>query len=72
MEKENGGYISKEQRQVIQDEMECQQYVKMDEIDTENCLNILVTAYFLQLYWVYEKVWQNYFRYNFSRVINSC
>ena len=52
--------------------MECQQYVKMDDIDTENCLIILVTAYFLQLYWVYEKVWDNYFRYNFSRVINSC
>jgi DNA topoisomerase-2 len=43
---------------------------KMDEIDINNCLNILVTSYFLQLEWVYEKVWHYYFIKNFSIIIN--
>ena len=47
-------------------------YDKMDEITNDNCLNILVTSYFLQLTWVYEKVWKYYFARNFSEVINSC
>jgi len=44
----------------------------MDDIDNDNCLNILVTSYFLQLRWVYEKVWNYYFSRNYSEVINSC
>lgn len=44
----------------------------MDDIDNDNCLNILVTSYFLQLTWVYEKVWNYYFTRNFSEVINQC
>lgn len=44
----------------------------MDEIDNDNCLNILVTSYFLQLEWVYDKVWNYYFSRNFSEVINQC
>ena len=44
----------------------------MDEIDINNCLNILVTSYFLQLEWVYEKVWRYYFIKNFSIIINQC
>ena len=44
----------------------------MDDIDNSNCLNILVTAYFLQLSWVYTKVWDYYFSRNFSEVINAC
>ena len=47
-------------------------FEKMKELKTENCLNILVTSYFLQLYWVYEKVWQVYFVDHFAEVINGC
>lgn len=47
-------------------------YDKMDEVNNENCLNILVTSYFLQLNWVYDKVWNFYFERNFSEVINNC
>ena len=47
-------------------------YTKMDGINLENCLNVLVTSYFLQLFWVYEKVWQVYFMKNFAEVINNC
>ena len=32
----------------------------------------MVTAYFLQLFWAYEKVWDYYFKRNFSEVVNSC
>lgn len=31
------------------------------EIDTENCLNKLVTSHFLQIWWIYEAVWEHYF-----------
>ena len=44
----------------------------MDQIDFDNCLNILVTAYFLQLFWAYDKVWTYYFKRNFSEVVNQC
>ena len=54
------------------DELDSGLYDKMDEISNENCLNVLVTSYFLQLTWVYEKVWKYYFARNFSEVINSC
>jgi hypothetical protein len=71
VERDNGG-ITQAQRGLIEDDMEQQLHAKMDEIDVENCLNILVTAYFLQLFWVYEKVWAYYFKRNFSDVVNSC
>ena len=43
------------------DQTDSNLYEKMDEITNENCLNIMVTAYFLQLQWVYRKVWEYYF-----------
>jgi len=44
----------------------------MGEVNNENCLNIIVTSYFLQLGWVYTKVWESYFSDNFADVINQC
>jgi hypothetical protein len=44
----------------------------MDEITNQNCLNVLVTSFFLQLTWVYEMVWDYYFVRNFSEVLNNC
>ena len=44
----------------------------MTEITKENCLNILVTSYFLQLHQLYTKVWNEYFQHHFSDVINAC
>ena len=46
--------------------------LKLAEVNNENCLNIIVTSYFLQLGWVYTKVWEGYFKNNFSDVINHC
>ena len=57
--------LAKAQRQIIKDEMEMQQYQKLDEINEENCLNVLVTCCFLQLNWVYDFVWDNYLKFNF-------
>ena len=54
------------------DQTDSNLYEKMDEITNDNCLNIMVTAYFLQLQWVYRKVWDYYFKRNFSEVINKC
>ena len=54
----DNGFITKTQQDLIHHDMEEQLHDKMDEIDVESCLNILVTAYFLQLFWVYEKVWE--------------
>lgn len=65
-------YISDSNKEDILDKTECDLYEKMDDIDNQNCLNILVTAYFLQLHWVYTKVWDYYFSRNFSEVINAC
>ena len=55
-----------------EDDLECLYFSSMDEIDLKNCLNILVTAYFLQLTWVYDMVWNYYFQRNFADIINSC
>mmetsp|Transcript_11563 Transcript_11563/g.17450 ORF Transcript_11563/g.17450 Transcript_11563/m.17450 type:complete len:101 (-) Transcript_11563:2301-2603(-) len=52
--------------------MERKLYEKMDEVTPKNCLNIMVTAFFLQLSWVYERVWKFYFARNFSEIINNC
>ena len=64
------GFISDSKKEDILDQTNCELYEKMDEIDNQNCLNIMVTAYFLQLTWVYDKVWDYYFSRNFSEVIN--
>ena len=64
--------ISTDNKGQSEDRIEELLYTKMDEITYENCLNILVTAYFLQLHWVYQKVWDYFFARNFSEVINSC
>lgn len=64
--------LAKAQRQIIKDEMEMKQFQKLDEINEENCLNVLVTCCFLQLNWVYQMVWDNYLKFNFCQVINSC
>lgn len=64
------GFITDVQRQNIEDDMDMQLHERMDQIDVDNCLNILVTSYFLQLFWAYEKVWSFYFKRNFSDVIN--
>ena len=66
------GYLLDSAKDQITYEVEAQLYDKMDEIDNQNCLNIMVTAYFLQLTWVYDKVWDYYFSRNFSEVINAC
>ena len=46
--------------------------LKMNEVTLDSCLNVLVTTYFLQLNWVYQKVWTDYFTINFSEVVNTC
>ena len=37
-----------------------------------NCLNKLVTAHFLQISWIYERIWSEFFREKFHEVINAC
>jgi hypothetical protein len=39
--------ISSYQKEVLKNENESTLYEKMDEINNENCLNILVTSFFL-------------------------
>jgi hypothetical protein len=53
-------------------ETEVQLKRKIGEITKENCLNILVTAEFLQLPRVYTRVWEEYFKINFGDIINAC
>ena len=53
-------------------ETDAKMLLKLAEVNNENCLNIIVTSYFLQLGWVYTKVWEGYFKNNFSDVINNC
>lgn len=43
---------------------------KIGKMTAENCLNVLVTSYFLQITWLYEQVWSEYFVPNFCEVIN--
>lgn len=58
----------------------CQNQAEMDgkikgklyEINTENCLNKLVTSHFLQIWWIYEAVWEHYFQDNFADIVNGC
>lgn len=66
------GFISNRLKEDMLSEIDYELCCKMDDINNQNCLNILVTAYFLQLNWVYTKVWDYYFSRNFSEVINSC
>ena len=44
----------------------------INQIKHNNVLNILVTADFLKLDHVYEMVWDDYFRPNFSSIIDLC
>ena len=64
--------LSSYNKEVLKNETETTLYEKMDEISNENCLNILVTSFFLQLTWVYDMVWDYYFARNFSDVLNNC
>lgn len=64
--------LTKQKREELEDKLISDQYSKLDQVDNENCLNILVTSYFLQLSWVYNKVWEYFFQQNFSDVINNC
>lgn len=45
---------------------------KMMELNDENCLNKLVTSHFLQIHWIYEEIWKNYFQKNLPEVVNKC
>lgn len=56
----------------ITDETDSKLIDKLDEIQNDQCLNIMVTAYFLQLGWVYLKVWDYFFVRNFDQIINEC
>ena len=53
-------------------EIEFRVQSKFFEITPENCLNKLVTSHFLQINWIYEQIWQQFFLENFPAVINSC
>lgn len=64
--------LTKQQRELELNSIKADMINKMDELTNENCLNIMVTSYFLQLYWVYEKVWHEFFAPNFTDVINDC
>jgi hypothetical protein len=65
-------YVSDKKLSIIDSETELKLEDELDKVNTESCLNIMVTAYFLQLRWVYDKVWDYYFCRAFSDVINSC
>ena len=41
-------------------------------LNKHNCLNKLVTAHFLQISWIYERIWSEFFREKFHEVINAC
>lgn len=64
--------LSKAHKSAIDNDLEGKYGTKMDEINCDNCLNVLVTCYFLQLSWVYDMVWEEYFKHNFAIIINSC
>lgn len=68
--------LTPQEKHTIHEDTEDKMYMKImqdkDGISIENCLNVLVTSYFLQLFWVYEKVWQVYFQNHFAEVINNC
>lgn len=60
--KENIKRLQQQQTEEIKD--------KIASMTSENCLNVLVTSYFLQITWLYEQVWREYFVPNFCEVIN--
>ena len=64
--------LTKQQKETILDETKDKMKDMFKQVNVDNCLNILVTAYFLQLYWVYEQVWEAFFIENFAEVINKC
>ena len=44
----------------------------LSKLNNENCLNVLVTADFLKLQYVYDTIWYDYFAHNFVDVIDNC
>lgn len=64
--------MSESKLERIDDETELKLDEELDNITNDSCLNIMVTAYFLQLFWVYHKVWDHFFSISFSEVINNC
>jgi len=42
------------------------------ELNHTSCLNKLVTSYFLEVTWVYTRIFKDYFMYDFCDVINNC
>ena len=65
-------YINDRALEKIDNEIENKLEEELDNVNNDSCLNIMVTAYFLQLRWVYNKVWDYYFSHCFSEVINNC
>ena len=45
---------------------------KFDKIQGKDCLNMMVTAYFLEVEWVYERVFREILLPDFAQIINSC
>jgi hypothetical protein len=70
--KANSDYPSLIAMEKVNDQTETAIYDKLDEVDNKNCLNIMVTVFFLKLRWVYTKVWDYYFCRNFHEIINDC
>jgi hypothetical protein len=46
--------------------------LKFAEVNSSNCLNKLVTSFFLQVTWIYERIWNCFLISNFADVINTC
>ena len=45
---------------------------KFNEINSLNCLNKLVTSFFLEITWVYSRIFTSYLLREFTEVINNC
>lgn len=54
------------------DEIEQKLAEKFSEINVQNCLNKLVTSFFLEIDWVYTEIFVNYLLKEFTEVINNC
>ena len=46
--------------------------LRFQQVNAVNCLNKLVTSFFLQIHWIYEQIWECFLLDNFSQVINQC
>lgn len=54
------------------DEIEQKLAEKFSEINVQNCLNKLVTSFFLEIDWIYTEIFVNYLLKEFTEVINNC